>query len=76
MRGMKPYALEVNFISKSAPIVSVPDFVLAVYFRYMQEKEKNRIKNQFKIIQDKIRLVHNIDTGDYFYPHKDGLDGN
>ena len=50
--------------------IAVPDFMLAVFRRYLttapSEKDYRRKANMFEMMRDKIRLIVNADTGEEF----------
>jgi hypothetical protein len=50
--------------------IAVPDFMLAVFRRYLttnpSEKDHKRKSNMFEMMRDKIRLIANSDTGEEF----------
>lgn len=66
----RPKYVFTKFVGKEHYGVSVPDFLLAVFRRYINSdplnKSQQRQINMFEMLRDKIRLIVNADTGEEF----------
>lgn len=64
-----PGALEVEFISKPHPAVSIPDFLLGALVHYLKSKPvkagdpEARERHLFERFRDKYRVILDLDTG-------------
>jgi hypothetical protein len=65
-----PKYVTTKVVDKTYFGVAVPDFMLAVFRRYLttspSEKDYRRKANMFEMVRDKIRLIVNADTGEEF----------
>lgn len=66
----RPEYVVSEIVDKNYFGIAVPDFMLAVFRRYLttnpSEKDYRRRTNMFEMLRDKIRLVVNADTGEEF----------
>ncbi|PZX12724.1 reverse transcriptase family protein [Celeribacter halophilus] len=66
----RPEYVVTEIVDKKYFGIAVPDFMLAVFRRYLtttpSEKDYRRKANMFEMMRDKIRLIVNADTGEEF----------
>ncbi|KPD12637.1 reverse transcriptase family protein [Phaeobacter sp. 11ANDIMAR09] len=65
-----PEFVATEIVDKSYFGIAVPDFMLAVFRRYLmadsKDKQYRRKVNMFEMLRDKIRVIVNADTGEEF----------
>lgn len=66
----RPDYVITEIVDKKYFGIAVPDFMLAVFRRYLtanpSEKDYRRRANMFEMLRDKVRLIVNADTGEEF----------
>lgn len=66
----RPNMISCDFVNKTCYGISVPDFLLGVFRKYMMsDKEADPLRREhlmFERLRDKIRIIVNVDTGEEF----------